>query len=117
MSKININWSKVGNAAKEIGGWVLTAGIMVGPYLMMKDSTTVKVRYIANAKYSDVISTVLNSGMLSSYKTEVMAMVPKNGDTELYKSIIAVVNSDMLSSSKVEVIKDICDRFIQTEES
>lgn len=109
MGKININWSKVGNAAKEIGGWVLTAGIMAAPYLMMKDSTTVKARYIANdATYSDVISAILHSGMLSSYKTKIVAMVPKNGDTELYKSIIAVINSDMLSSNKVDIIKDIC---------
>lgn len=64
-------------------------------------------KYI-DADYADTIEAISSSDMMSSYRKNSIAMVPKNADSSVYKAIIKVANSDMMSSGRYEAIKDIC---------
>lgn len=61
-----------------------------------------------DVSYDDVIGAIMNSNMLSDNKVKVTAIIPRNGDTELFKAIIQIVNSDMNSANIIEAIKCIC---------
>lgn len=66
-------------------------------------------RYCGKVGYSDAVSAIMSSGMLSSDKNEAVTSLPKNGDAELYRAVIQIVRSGMLSSDKVKTIQNICE--------
>lgn len=107
MKKFNVNKETVGKIAKKGCAVVLYGIAAVLPYISVKDTINV-IRYSGNVGYGDVVDVIMNSDMLSSYRKEAIEVLPKDGDSELYKSIIAVVQSDMMSSYRVETIKNIC---------
>lgn len=113
MKKINIDVERIGNIIKTGGRLAVCAAVVILPYA--KDISD-KMRCNGPVKYSDVVNVILNSCMMSSYKTELIELLPKNAESDLYRTVIHVINSDMLSSNKVKVIKDICG-VISEEES
>lgn len=109
MSKIN--WKQVGSTIINGGGVIVGVALCTVPYLKTIRDVAESVRYYRGCvSYSDAVSAVLSSDMFSSAKEEAVKMIPKDGDNELYRSIIQVVNSDAFSGNKVNMIKDICGK-------
>lgn len=111
--KEEINMRIFGTSLRTVGkiatglGNVLSFAVCVLPYLSKKDIIH-EVRYNTIATYDDVILAITNSSMLSSDITKAVTLIPKDGNSTLYKAIINVINSNMLSDDKVETIKRIC---------
>lgn len=114
MGKFKINFDTVGKCVKK-GCELAAYGFMtVMTVMATKDAVdmmnrSVDMTYIGNVRYSDVFSAIMSSDMMSSYKKEAASLLPKDGDSELYKAVIHVLRSDMMSSSKLETIKSICE--------
>lgn len=102
-----IDWSRVGIIAKRIGKGALAYGSSMFVSRLLKTNETVYDS--AFADYGDVISAILQSGMLSSDQATVTSMIPRNGDRRLYKAIILVVNSSMLTSDKIKTIRNLLE--------
>lgn len=49
----------------------------------------------------------MNSNMMSSYKTEAVSAVKRDGTPDYYRAVISTVNSDMIPSYKIEAIRNI----------
>lgn len=64
------------------------------------------VRYSGNVGYDDAVKVIMNSNMLSSYKTEAISALDKDGTSDYYRAVISTVNSDMMSSYKVDAIRN-----------
>lgn len=116
MKKFKIDTGKVGEVIESVGNLVLLAAVVVLPCVTSRDIIN-KVRYSGNVKYSDAVNATLTGSMYSTDKTKVIAMLPKNGDAELYKSVIQIVNSSLYSSGKVEAIEHICGNLQNETES
>ena len=109
MSKMN--WQQVGSTIINGGSIIIGVALCTIPYLKTIRDVSESVRYYRGCvSYSDAVSAVLNSDMFSSAKEEAVKMIPKDGDNELYRSIIQIVNSDAFSSNKANMIKDICGK-------
>lgn len=84
-------------------------GVIVGTTLAMitngleKDNGYYKKTQEVN--YSDAICAIMNSTMLSSYKSSVSRNVKRAENEEYYKAIISIVNSDMLDCYKFNAIR------------
>lgn len=114
MEKIKIDFDTVGKYVKKGCELAAYGFVTVMTIMATKDAVNVMnrgmdVTYIGNVSYSDVFSAIMSSDMLSSYKKEAAAILPKDGDSELYKAVIHVLRSDMMSSSKLETIRSICE--------
>lgn len=66
-------------------------------------------RCIGRASYSDTITAIMTSDMLSSYKNRAVSLIPKNAGSDVYGAIIQVMKSDLCSSYKLDAIKHICE--------
>jgi hypothetical protein len=95
-----------GKIATGVGN-VLSFAVFVLPYLTKKN-TTEEVHCNFVVTYDDVILAIVNSSMLSNDMNKAVTLIPKEGNTALYKAIINVINSNMLSGDKFETIKHIC---------
>jgi hypothetical protein len=109
MKKINVNAKQVGTIAKKCGSYVLFGLMLVLPRLTERNIATVK-NYLGKATYGDAIGAVMGSGMLGSYKNELIGIIRKDETAEYYGSIIQVVNSSMLGSYKVDAIRKINEK-------
>lgn len=111
MKNFKISRESVGTTLKNGAGVVIGVALCVLPYLDSVKGIVESIRYnCGNATYSDAVNAVLTSGMYSSSIDEAIAVIPTNGDSELYKSIIQVAKADTYSSSKVNIIKNICGK-------
>ena len=114
--KFNINKEKVGQIVKT-GSNLLVFGLMfVSPYIGRKEIVDT-VRYSCNVKYSDAVEVVLQSTMFSGDKTKAIAMIPKDKDSDFYKSVIAVMKSNLFSGDKLKMLNKICEDLEEGEES
>lgn len=114
MAKFKIDFDTVGKYVKKgcelaAYGFITVMSVMATKDAVELMARSTDVTYIGNVGYSDVFSAIMNSDMMSSYKKEAAAILPKDGDSELYKAVIHVLNSDMMSSSKLETIRSICE--------
>lgn len=107
MALFGIPLRTIGRIATGVGNVLSFAAVLVVPLLSKKD-TIHEVRYNTVATYDDVIMAIMNSNMLSSDMSRATAVVPKDGDSTLYKAMINVINSNMLPSDKIDTIKHIC---------
>lgn len=113
MKKFNQALSKerlyaIGNVVKE---YSKVLGPVIG-YVLYSNRGAIadvleELRYSGNVNYNDAVKVIMNSNMLTSYKTDIMKILKKNESSEYYKTIINVVKSDVLSSYKVEMISEI----------
>ena len=62
-------------------------------------------RYCGDVDYNDAVKAIMNSDMISSYKTEAISVLKRDETSEYYKAVISTINSDMISSYKVNVIR------------
>lgn len=105
---MKINMDKVKSTMVTGGKVLLNVAVFALPFYSQAKKVVTDVRYTIKVEYSDVVNVILNSNMMSSTKAEVVTLLPKDGNTEMYRSVIAVVESNMMSSDKVKMIKDIC---------
>lgn len=109
MKTINIDKGQVGAIAKKCGSYVLVGLALVLPRLTERNIANVK-RCLGKATYGDAIGAIMGSGMLGSYKNEILEILKKDETAEYYGSIIQVVNSSMLGSYKVDAIRKINEK-------
>lgn len=110
MKKINITKEQVGNTIKTVGGWVLGTALVVLPNLNSVRAFVSEVRSDGKVTYSDAVGEIMNSYMSSTDKTLAVEALPKDGDTQLYKSVIKVLDSYVCSGDKLKIIKNICGK-------
>jgi hypothetical protein len=108
MGNFKVSGETVGKVAKGTVNLLVCTLAMALPALTKRDVST-NVKSNNDVNYDDVISTIMKSDMLSSYKVEAATMIPKDGADSLYRAVIQVINSDMLTSNKIEVIEHICE--------
>lgn len=106
MKKLNITKEDVGNVAKAACSIAVFGIVTALRFLDMKDVVKT-IRYNGNVTYSDAVGVIINSGMLSSTKSEAMAELKKNKDSDYYRAIIQVVESGLLGSDKIRAIQSI----------
>lgn len=94
-------------AVNVLGTVALLTSEVILPCIKKRASKE-KTNSKSDVSYDDVIGIVMNSNMLSDNKVKVTAIIPRNGDVELFKAIIQIVNSDMNSANIIEAIKCIC---------
>ena len=115
MAKFKIDLDTVGKYVKKgcelaAYGFITVMSVMATKDAVEMMTRSTDITYIGNVGYSDVFSAIMDSDMLSSNKKEAAAILPKDGDSELYKAILYVLGSDMLSSTKLETIRSICEK-------
>lgn len=110
MAKLKINGEVVKQAVKNAGNVLAFTALMIAPYVSVRDIIK-KIRYMRDVTYDDTISEILHSNMWTADKVSIVTSLPKNMNTEFYKSIIAVIESNLYSSDKVRVIEDMCEKF------
>ena len=98
-----MNLQIVGRIAMKIGG-VLAS---VSPILI----TNIVNSKIRNkpVTYDDVIGHIMRSSMLGSDKSEMISVIKRDDNQDVYRSIIHVVNSSMLGSEKIKIVKQLCE--------
>lgn len=109
MKKLNVNKEQVGTIAKKCGSYIVFGLMLVLPRITESNIATVK-HYLGKATYGDAIGAIMGSGMLGSYKNEIIEILKKDETAEYYGSIIQVVNSNMLGSYKVDAIRKINEK-------
>jgi hypothetical protein len=99
-----MNIQLIGRIALKIGGLILS----VSPLIL----STIIDNKLRNkpVTYDDVIESIMHSSMLGSDKSEMISVIHRDGDSELYKAIIHVVNSSVLGSEKIEIVKQLCNK-------
>lgn len=111
MRKFNVSGETVGRIAKKGCNVLAFTLAMVLPYVSTKDIKNV-IRVSGTVKYDDVIGAIMDSTMFPSDKRRAVELIPRECDSETYKSIIQVVNSSMFPSDKVRTIETICDKSL-----
>lgn len=100
--------SAIGNAVKECSRVLLP---VIGCAIYSQRGAIINaldgLRYSGEVGYDDAAKVIMDSDMMSSYKTAVFKLLRTGEDSEYYKAIIHVVKSDALSSHKVEMITEI----------
>ena len=93
-----INMDTVGNLAKGICN-VLVSGVIIA-----KSYKSIKVNMVQHNTYSGAIEAIMNSSMLSEYKSEAIGLLKREEQKEYYKAAISIVKSKDLGSEKVKMI-------------
>lgn len=105
MKKLNVNWEPVGKFAKTTLE-IVVYGALALASIKYSESITKSLNVDTRDTYGDAVEAIMDSGMLSSYKTEVIAMLKRNGTADYYRSVIRVIEDDsMLSSYKIDMVK------------
>lgn len=105
MKKLNINWEPIGKFAKTAFE-VVVYGALAAASIKYGESITKNYGINAVTTYGDAVEAIMDSGMLSSYKTEAIALLKRDGTTDYYRSVIRVIEDDsMLSSYKIDMVK------------
>ena len=105
MRLLALSLGTIGAIATGVGNALSVVSVFALPHLSKKDT---RKNVHNNTSYDDVIMAITQSGMLSSDKTTVVALIPKHSRSTLYKAMINVIESDMLMSDKIETIQHIC---------
>ena len=96
----------VKNIAKGLKGAIIPIAGVVLSSITISDLLNA-IRYCGNVGYDDTVRAIMNSNMMSSYKTEAVSAVKCDGTSEYYRAVISTVNSDMMSSYKIDAIRNI----------
>ena len=88
----------------EILSTVVVAGLIVTGKKGVKQVVT----------YNDAVNAVMNSGLWSDNKVEIIHALKPNFEPEVYEAVVAVINSSMWFDDKTETIIRMCK---QAEES
>lgn len=100
--------TKVGYIVKEYSKVVLPAlGYAIFSQRGRIPDALDELRYSGNVGYDDAAKVIIDSDMLSSYKTQIFKLLKAGKDVEYYKTIIRVVKSDLLTRYKVELIEEL----------
>lgn len=100
--------SKVGHIIKKYSKVVLPAlGYVIFSQRGRIADALEELRYSGNVGYDDAAKVIMDSNMLSSYKTQIFKHMKLGRDSEYYKTVIRVVKSDLLTSYKVELIEEL----------
>lgn len=103
-----IDWRPIGNLAKDICKVVAYYGTPILASVIVNKQTECRN---LTAGYDDVVSAIMHSDMLSSDKCDVVSVVRRNGDAELYRALIHIINDhSLLSSYKKDMIKQLCGK-------
>jgi hypothetical protein len=108
MANFKLSNETVGKIAKGVARLAVCTLAVAMTTLSKKESTTI-MYCNDDVEYDDVVSAIMKSDMLSSYKVKAVSMVPKDKTGSLYAAMIQVIKSDMLSSNKIEALEHICE--------
>ena len=109
MTIFKLSTGVFGTAIKILGTVALLTSEVVVPYINRRITKNI-TEPDKHVTYDSVIGTVMNSSMLSDYKLKVIAIIPKDGDSETFKAIIQIVDSDMNSAKILEAVKYVCTK-------
>lgn len=104
-----IDWKSVGNVIGEVGKIVLSG---VGLYTLAMFSGNIDTT--SNTKsavgtYNSAIEAIMDSDLYSHQKTEAVAILSRDEDTEYYRAIINIVESDIYCHEKMKLIKKLSE--------
>lgn len=95
----------VSNITKSLKGVIVPVLGVVLSSITISDLLNA-VHYSGNVGYDDAVKVIINSNMLSSYKTEAIHVLKHDESPDYYRAVISTVNSDMMSSYKVDIIRN-----------
>ena len=100
--------TKVGYIVKEYSKVVLPA---LGYAIFSQRGKLVglleELQYSGNVTYNDAVRVIMDSDMLTSYKTDIVKILKRNETSDYYKAVIHTVKSDILSIYKVDIIEEL----------
>lgn len=109
MKKLNINWEPIGKFAKTAFE-VVVYGALAAASIKYGESITKNYGINAVTTYGDAVEAIMDSDMYSSYKTEAIALLKRDGTADYYRAIARVVGDDtMYSSYKLDMIKTLSE--------
>ena len=109
MKGLNVSGETVRKIVKNGCGLAAFILTLVLPNLSAKDVRDL-VRYSGNIKYDAVVGAVMDCNMFAADKGRAVALIPKDGDAEIYRAIVQVVNSNMFAHDKLKAIESICEK-------
>lgn len=95
----------VANIVKGLKGAIIPVVGVILSSITISDLLNA-VRYCGNVGYDDAVKVIMNSDMMSSYKTEAISVLKHDSTPDYYRAVISTVNSDMMSSYKVDAIRN-----------
>lgn len=95
----------VANIVKGLKGVIIPVVGVILSSITISDLLNA-VRYCGNVGYDDAVKAIMNSNMMSSYKTKAVSAVKRDGTPDYYRAVISTVNSDMMSNYKIDVIRN-----------
>lgn len=98
----------VANIAKGLKGVIVPVVGVILSSITISDLLNA-VRYCGNVGYDDTVKAIMNSNMMSSYKTEAVSAVKRDGTPDYYRAVISTVNSDMMSHYKIDAIRNMSE--------
>lgn len=98
----------VANIAKGLKGVIVPVVGVILSSITISDLLNA-VRYCGNVGYDDAVKAIMNSNMMSSYKTEAVSAVKRDGTPDYYRAVISTVNSDMMSHYKIDAIRNMSE--------
>lgn len=102
----------IGNVVKEYSKIVIPVlGYAIFSKRGMIADALEELRYSGNVGYDDAAKVIMDSDMLTFYKTDILKLLKTGQKSEYYKTIIRVVKSDVLSSYKVEMIEELNEKM------
>ena len=99
-----INWRSIGETAKDVCGIVGCALIFGLPRIIEVVHVT-EERKDTDKGYSDTVKAILNSNIWSSDKSELISVLKRNLDSDIYSTMIDIAKDNRIwTSDKVELI-------------
>lgn len=99
------DWNSARRIADRLCEAVFAVGVAILPTIISDGIE--RVRDSRPVGYDDAVNTIINSSMLSSYKSTAVKALRRDGDDSYYRAVIRIVNSDMLGSNKIELIDEL----------
>lgn len=109
MKKLNINWEPIGKFAKTAFE-VVVYGALAAASIKYGESITKNYGISTVTTYGDAVEAIMDSDMYSSYKTEAITLLKRDGTVDYYRAVARVVgDGTMYSSYKLEMIKTLSE--------
>lgn len=106
-----INWKSIGCVVGEVGKIVLSG---VGLYALAKVSENTnpvintEPAYVGT--YNKAVEAIMSSDLYSYQKSEAVAVLSRDEDSDYYLAVITIIESDMFSHEKLKLIKQLTER-------
>lgn len=93
-----INMNTIGKLAKGV------CNILVSGSIIALSCESFKMNIGQYNTYSGAVEAIMNSSMLSEYKSEAIGLLKRDEEKEYYKAVISIVKSNDIGSEKVKIL-------------